>query len=726
MWLVHAISMVDADSLSEAEQRLVEAVKTGSECDFANGQGIRARDMADWGAERAVRADVLWQVLRGEHLGTPEASLALRGAAITGTLDLTKQSIPPIRLECCRLDDVCFERATFRGDAGFKGSSFTGDANLELATFTGDAGFEGSSFTGDANFDRATFDRPARFENSSFAKRAIFEDASFARLTNFAWARFKGTANFKGATFAPAAHSSEGNDKKISIVAFFDEARFDGDAWFEDATFVGNAQFERATFATTAWFKGARFTARVSFRKADFTGGTVKTEGPMWQREPRVRAAEFTGALARTWDLTAAKFHTPDPGPWIGETVILNSAVLFARSTVEIRATTQINAQSMQAPEGAHLVIDSPSVDLTDADFLRPSIVAGGTVPIPDRRGKMTYGDSLRDQTRASAEEKADELRDTIAGNLSRAAHECRLTSLKLCTTGDLVLSKVVLDECTFAGAYSLDKMRIGADCSFRRTRDRKSTDAFTQRRMVTGRRLIAEEIEWRKAHPRRTDRHTNEHVDQQNRSEADQPNQPADQQKQPAQVPASPLLPADIAGIYRDLRKGLEDVKNEPEAADFYYGEMEMRRLAGLARGDGSDERLGRGLSVEHILLSGYWAVSGYGLRAWRATTMLAVLIVAAALAFSHPGLATPPERIASINPKDGAVTYVQNPQAPGFLAALNFSARESVSLLHADADSASVKTQGAGTLIDCVLRLAGPVLLAFIVLALRARTKR
>jgi hypothetical protein len=33
---------------------------------------------------------------------------------------------------------------------------------------------------------------------------------------------------------------------------------------------------------------------------------------------------------------------------------------------------------------------------------------------------------------------------------------------------------------------------------------------------------------------------------------------------------------------IYRDLRKGLEDAKNEPEAADLCYGKMEMRRLAG------------------------------------------------------------------------------------------------------------------------------------------------
>jgi hypothetical protein len=187
-------------------------------------------------------------------------------------------------------------------------------------------------------------------------------------------------------------------------------------------------------------------------------------------------------------------------------------------------------------------------------------------------------------------------------------------------------------------------------------------------------------------------------------------------------------VLAADIASIYRGLRKGLEDAKNEPEAADFYYGEMEMRRLAGRPDDDGTDETPHLGASVvERILLFGYWAVSGYGLRAWRAISMLVMLIMVAALLFSHLGLATltRPERIASVNPKDGAVKYVDTQAPPpGFLSSLNFSARESVSLLHAD--TSSVKTQGFGTLVDFVLRLAGPLLLAFIVLALRARTKR
>jgi hypothetical protein len=170
-----------------------------------------------------------------------------------------------------------------------------------------------------------------------------------------------------------------------------------------------------------------------------------------------------------------------------------------------------------------------------------------------------------------------------------------------------------------------------------------------------------------------------------------------------------------------------LEDVKNEPEAADFYYGEMEMRRLASRVRGDDSDANHAAPSVIERVLLYGYWAVSGYGLRAWRAVTMMVVLVVGAALLFSHLALATqlPPERIASINPNDGAVKYADpQPAAPGFWTALNFSARESISLLQAR--TTSLNTEGFGTLVDFILRLAGPVLLAFIVLALRARTKR
>ncbi|HEX8206418.1 MAG TPA: pentapeptide repeat-containing protein, partial [Solirubrobacteraceae bacterium] len=59
------------------------------------------------------------------------------------------------------------------------------------------------------------------------------------------------------------------------------------------------------------------------------------------------------------------------------------------------------------------------------------------------------------------------------------------------------------------------------------------------------------------------------------------------------------------VALLYRQLRKAQEDSKNEPGAADFYYGEMEMRKF--------SDRRPVR------LLIGLYWLVSGYALRPLR-----------------------------------------------------------------------------------------------------------
>jgi len=96
----------------------------------------------------------------------------------------------------------------------------------------------------------------------------------------------------------------------------------------------------------------------------------------------------------------------------------------------------------------------------------------------------------------------------------------------------------------------------------------------------------------------------------------------------------------------------------------------------------------------------------------------------------YTMPAFATvtpPPAQILMIDPTSGTVTYTPptEPTAPDFGTALEYSARESISLLQARSMPA-IDTTGVGTLLDFLLRLAGPVLLAFAVLALRARTKR
>ena len=94
---------------------------------------------------------------------------------------------------------------------------------------------------------------------------------------------------------------------------------------------------------------------------------------------------------------------------------------------------------------------------------------------------------------------------------------------------------------------------------------------------------------------------------------------------------PSNPYGPREIATIYRALRKGREDNKDEPGAADFYYGEMEMRRH------DPTKPR------AERLVLLLYWLTSGYALRASWAVAWLAGVLILATFLLAAYGLEQP-----------------------------------------------------------------------------------
>ena len=136
------------------------------------------------------------------------------------------------------------------------------------------------------------------------------------------------------------------------------------------------------------------------------------------------------------------------------------------------------------------------------------------------------------------------------------------------------------------------------------------------------------------------------------------------------------------------------------------------MRRLAarGLGRpdkdGDGAKGRLPSW--TERRLLDAYWAVSGYGLRAWRAMAALTILLVGCAALFTLP---------AFVKPHPGA--------AVTFATSLEFTARESLTLIRTSG-APTLQVTGAGTALDIALRLVAPLLLGLAVLAVRGRIKR
>ena len=147
-------------------------------------------------------------------------------------------------------------------------------------------------------------------------------------------------------------------------------------------------------------------------------------------------------------------------------------------------------------------------------------------------------------------------------------------------------------------------------------------------------------------------------------------------------------LGPDEIASLYRQLRKGREESKDEPGANDFFYGEMEMRRRGGRR--------------AERFILWAYWLVAGYGLRASRALLALAATVLAGAVPLALWGF---------------------HPTRP-YGRSLLFALQSSISLLR-PATAPGHETAG-GQVIEIIRRLAGPLFFGLALIALRGRVKR
>jgi uncharacterized protein YjbI with pentapeptide repeats len=145
---------------------------------------------------------------------------------------------------------------------------------------------------------------------------------------------------------------------------------------------------------------------------------------------------------------------------------------------------------------------------------------------------------------------------------------------------------------------------------------------------------------------------------------------------------------PATLAETYRALRRGREEARDRPGAADFYYGEMEMRRIAAAS-------------ATDRIIINLYWLLSGYGIRASRALVAYAVVVALLSVGLWHWGLS-----------KEVPFTDV----VPYVLATTTVLAKPAVDL----------KLDTIGTYLQVVARLAGPALFALMLLALRSRVRR
>ncbi|MGP3974261.1 hypothetical protein ACTWQF_09520 [Streptomyces sp. 8N114] len=137
---------------------------------------------------------------------------------------------------------------------------------------------------------------------------------------------------------------------------------------------------------------------------------------------------------------------------------------------------------------------------------------------------------------------------------------------------------------------------------------------------------------------------------------------------------------------------------------------------------------------SVERWLLSAYWALSGYGLRASRALVALAVASFATVCLMMAFGLPNddPKQEVQRIRTEDGMRWVVDKP-APKLTLPFEerLSAKRLEKSLRVTLNSVVFKSSGqdlttVGTYVEMASRFTEPVLLGLAALAIRSRVKR
>ncbi|MFE6283747.1 pentapeptide repeat-containing protein [Streptomyces sp. NPDC057877] len=616
---------------------------------------------------------------RAAHLADlePGADLDHRGTPFTQ--ELLNELLTALRDPATgryRLGRVAFDEARFSGDVRFRQVDFTGVSS-----------FGGACFESGAHFDRVRFEADIRCGELEVARDLWFEDAEVRAEAWFHRARVGGGLRFDAEEVGGDAvfeGLTTGGDAAFSGVRFLGIARFaevdiGGAAWFDGAEFREGARFDKAKIAHTAWFDGAGFHQEAHFGAATiaedasfhgacfdkgvgFLGATIGGDAGFGKADIRGDVI-----LRRVTFQKTAKL-----GPLVFPGLLdLSDAVFQSAVTIEA-AVRELSCRRTRWASTAALRLRHAAVDVSDAVLEFPVGVTGRSRPFVAEDGEEIGEQGLTDP-------------------------RVRVTSLRGVDAAHLVLADVDLTHCLFAETVHLDQLRLEGRCPLAVPPPGVCWRGGTPMRW-TGRRTLAEEHHWRAT-----------------RHGADGWMTAPDGRDVPD--------PAVLAPVYRQLRKALEDGRNEPGAADFYYGEMEMRR---------HDPESSRG---ERALLTVYWAVSGYGLRALRTLGWLFLAMTATVLAIMLWGLPqNDPKPVSTGSTTGNSITLTTdtpepvNPTGPYSrrLSSERFDKGLRVVINSVVFRSSGQQLTTAGTYIEMISRIVEPALLGLAAIAIRSRVKR
>jgi hypothetical protein len=565
------------------------------------------------------------------------------------------------------LSRVDFTGSLFAGDPEFAEVCFSGDVRFTRAVFESNARFANARFERELHLERAEVAGDARFSGAHFAAEARFDNIVVDGNAEFAGeAHFDGEAGFSGA--------------EVHGLAQFGEASFEKDARFNGATFHSDAWFSGARFGSDVWFDDVIFAADAWFGEARFCGGS-------W----------FAGSFfcANASFLRAAFEQARDLGPMIvSETLWFQAADFFAPVRIEA-AARRASWEAARFRDGGDLSLRWSQVSLERAEFGGPSLLTALPPGTADR---------------ALGREEPVEGGGWVcsADKSPSSGYAPALISLREAKLAQLALSEVDLRRCSFNGAQGLASLQL------ERVRFAESPSSYSIHWpwRWSRRQTLAEEHRWR--HSR----------------EAWGWDDPATDTPGWVTGASDPPTAEQLAALYRSLRKGREDIKDEPGAADFYYGEMEMRRQPPSGAVDSGPGVMARPTPpVERWLIGLYWLVSGYALRSSRALATLALVILAfaalfEAFGFKSPGIQT---RVAGVSTGGQVVHAKVKPSSRTLLEttvdAVTFSAATAASVLSTAPGRPLTR---AGEIFRVVLRFLGPILVGLALLSFRGRVKR
>jgi uncharacterized protein YjbI with pentapeptide repeats len=462
--------------------------------------------------------------------------------------------------------------------------------------------------------------------------------------------------------------SAPRRDSKTTLTrADFSGVRFTGPVSFRGVRFEGDTSFSQAVFEDSADFAVVE-SGRCVFKGARFEGNAYADS---WQADTLNFEQTTFQTLARFYNLTAR--------------IVSFSGARFGGATAfgDITAHTFFNFVGAAFTERIRDFVAGARV----LHLQQSRLERGGVLYLHGGQVELA-GTELGAATMIAGSQKSGQFRNQdVSLVVDGAGWRPRLLALEEVDVEHLTLQDVDLSRCEFIGAMNLDLLKLEGLCLF----DAPPKGIFAGATPPwiwswTRRMIVFEERIWR-SHSSR----------------------PSGWRIAPAKLdPGEPhivsakgdlfarAIPPDterraqaeqLAKVYRALRKGREDAKNEPGAGDFYYGEMEMRRAGNSSRG-------------ERFAVWLYWLVSGYGLRPLRALLALLVLVAVCSAVLAGEGFTT----------------------SRGYSDAFLASLAASINLEYLDADAFTV----TGQWIRILLRILGPTLFGLMLLALWGRVKR